>query len=110
MPHWLAVLLIIAGAIGTLGGAGVVIGKVARSLIGGYNRLLELLEQIRDASSGVQRLAREVESLAGAISNFVVGIHDQVRAHGERLDQLEELKEIVIDLGADFRRHVREHE
>ena len=109
MPHWLAVLLVISGSTVTLATfLRLSWQHVIRPLMRGFERLMQVLEQIREASGGVQKLAREVESLAGAIANFVVGIKEQVDRNSERIEQLEELKEVVIDLAADFRRHERE--
>lgn len=109
MPDWLATLLISVGAATTLiTFLGVMRNKVIRPLIKGYGELLVLLGQIRDASTGVQRLAREVEALAGAIANFVVGIKEQVDKNTERLDRLEEVLELVVDLEANVHRLTRQ--
>lgn len=109
MPDWLANLLYAVGAFITLVTfVGVIRNKVIRPLMKGYAQLLALLSQIRDASTGVQKLAREVESLAGAISNFVIGIHEHVAENTQRISRLEEMRELVIDLQADIERHLRD--
>ena len=108
MPDWLATLLLVAGSVVTFA-AFLRLGwqHVVRPLMRGFERLMQVLEQIREASGGVQRLAREVEALAGALANFVIGIKDQVDKNTERLDQLEELRELVVDLSADVERVLR---
>lgn len=109
MPHWLEVVLVFAGGFVTLVAfLGVMRNKVIRPLMAGYGKLLGLLEQIRDASTGVQKLAREVEALAGALSHFVVRIHEQVDANSGRINRLEEMHDLLIDLQADFERHLRD--
>lgn len=110
MPYWLTLIFEVCGGILALAGVAALLhGRVVRPLIRGYEELLKLLAQIRDASSGVQRLAREVEGLAGAIANFVVGIKAQVDHNSERIDALEEMRELVVDHDAKIQRLVRGH-
>lgn len=110
MPDWLTVTLYILGAALTFSAfCSLIWRKVIKPLKAGYEKLLRLLEQIRDASSGVQRLAREVEALAGAVVTFVVGIKEQVDRNSIRIDRLEEMQELVVDLQADVERIRQRH-
>jgi hypothetical protein len=67
-----------------------------------FRELLELLRQIRDASGGVQRLAREVEALAGSIVQLATQILERQEDHESRLADLGDL---YVDLVATVARN-----
>lgn len=101
----------LAGALVAIGAALTLAFRTYRAARRIATRFLLVLEQIRDASGGVQRLARDVEILAGSIGRFVVAMLDNVRDNTARLDNVEsglgELAELVVDLEADVRRELR---
>lgn len=113
MPGWLSALLWVVGGLTTLiTFISLFYRKVIVPLRHGWDEMVKLLQQIRDSSSGVQRLAREVEGLAGAVVRLVVGIKEQVDENTSRIDRLEELRELVVDIDAGLaglRRTVERH-
>jgi methyl-accepting chemotaxis protein len=104
MPHWLQILLSVAGAVAAW-------RWVLRPLRRAWRELLQLLRQIRDASGGVQRLAREMEALSGALVNFVTQILSRQDEHHERLndasERLNDISELYVDLAATVARNRR---
>src|SRR3954454_11969438 len=101
--HWLQGVVAVAGALAAWRWA---IRPVRR----GWRQLIELLTAIRVSSAGVQKLAREVESLAGAVVQLVVSLvednrslraeHEELR--GRQSDQADLLLEVMGDM-RDFR-------
>jgi hypothetical protein len=88
--HWLVTGVSVVGA---LVGWRWAIRPVRR----GYRKLIELLEQIRDSAGGVQKLAREMEALSGAVVNLVTQILHQQEEH---TGQLKDIGELYVDLVA----------
>lgn len=109
MPDWLMALG--AGLLGfaaLVTAAGVVRNKIVRPLFAGWSKAVDLMERLLDAAHLVQGAAREMREFAGAFTIFAVGIKEQVDQVTLRVDRLEEMQELVIDMQADLERHTRD--
>lgn len=93
-----AAILAITGAIALLR------SKVIRPVKAAGKRAIDILEQLLDAARFARQVASELREFSGAFTMFAVGIKEQVDANSERLDRLEEIPQMLIDLEADVAR------
>jgi CII-binding regulator of phage lambda lysogenization HflD len=95
MPHWLQALLGVLGALASWRFA-------LRPLRKTWRELLLLLRQIRDASGGIQKLARDIEALSGSIVQLATQIIERQEDHEGRL---KDLGDLYVDLVATVARN-----
>lgn len=114
MELWLQIALEVAGAVITLAGFVGVVRHAVRLLHKAFDRLVALLEQIRDASKEVRELAREVRALSGAVVTFSVELLRRQDDHARQMTALRErcddLAELYVDLSAAVARNRRHHQ
>lgn len=112
MELWLQITLEVAGAVVTLAGFVAVVRHIVRLLHQAFDRLVALLEQIRDASKEVRELSREVRALAGAVVTFSVELLRRQDDHARQMAALQErcddLAELYVDLSAAVARNRRD--
>lgn len=110
MPDWLTLVFEICGGILAVAGvAGLIRGKIVRPLKASYHEMVGLLRRLLMAAVAVETFGRRMEELAGAFSMFAVGIKEQVASNTDRLNRLEEMRELVVDLDAAVQRLRRIH-
>lgn len=106
MPHWLQLTVAIVAGVASFAGAVASLWKfVLRPLGTAYRDLIRLLEQIRNASGGVQRLAGELGKLAGAFVTYAFSNQERLEEHetrlGEILGRIGDMGELLAELDTD---------
>lgn len=108
MPHWLAVLLLIAGSTITLATfTRLAWQHVGKPIADGTREALDIFRRLLTAAQAVQRFAADIHGLSGAFTLFAVEIKRQVDENTERLERLEDMRELVVDLDAAVLRITR---
>lgn len=113
MPGWLQITLEAAAGFLTLVATAAAIRKLYRAARTQWRKLLDLLQRIATASTGIRQLSADLHELAGSLSRFVVAMHERQEATerrlGEVIERLDAMSELYTDLWAAVaRRRKRE--
>lgn len=93
-----AALLAIAGL------AALIRNKIVRPLGQRWDRLQEIFEQLLAAAKFIREVSQEMREFSGAFTLFAVSIKEQVDHNTGRIERLEDMRELVIDIQADVAR------
>lgn len=100
----------IAGALSAIIGTVILLRtKIIGPIRRGWAELIALLQRLLTATRAVEGFGHRIEELAGAFTVFAVGIKEQVDRNTERIERLEDMREMVVDLDAALQRLRRIH-